>query len=84
MLAECSVPDYATECHGDPAAARSTKREIKGSGNTPEAVRTTTAETYKENVLTNAKSSIRKETVSLVDDRLLENVDFDERLSQQI
>jgi hypothetical protein len=83
MLAGWSVPG-ATECHGDPAAARSTEREIKGLGNTPEAVRTTTAGTYRENVLTNAKSSIRKETVSLVDDRLLENVDFDERLSQQI
>jgi hypothetical protein len=84
MLAGWSVPGYATECHGDPVAARSTEWEIKGLGNTPEAVRTTTAGTYRENVLTNAKSSIRKETMSLVDDRLLENVDFDERLSQQI
>jgi hypothetical protein len=61
-----------------------TEREIKGSENTPEAVRTTTAGTRRKNVLTNAKSSIRKESVSLVDDDLLDNVDFDESLSQQI
>jgi hypothetical protein len=84
MLAGWSVPDYATEWHGDPAAARSTEREIKGSETLPEAVRTTNAGTYRETVLTNAKSSIWKETVSLVDDGLLENIVFDERLSQQI
>ena len=84
LLAGWSVIDCATEWLGDPAAARSTELEIKGSEILPEAVRTTTAGTHTENILANEKSSTRKETVSLVDDGLLENVDFDEPLSQQI
>jgi hypothetical protein len=84
LLAGWSVIDCATEWHGDPATARSTEREMEWSENTLEAVRTTSAGIYTENVLANAKSSIRKETVSLVDNGLLENVDFDEPLSQQL
>lgn len=43
---------------------------------TPEAVR------GRKEVVANAYSSTRKETTLLVDDGSLDNIDFDERLSQ--
>jgi hypothetical protein len=52
--------------------------------NTLGAGRTTIAVTSREEVVANAKSSMLKETIPLVDDGLFENVHFDERLSQQI
>ena len=46
--------------------------------NTPEAVR------GRNEVVADADSSVRKETTLIVDDGLLDDIDFDERLSQQI
>ena len=46
--------------------------------NTSEAVR------GREDVVANAESSIAEKNVLVVDDGLLDNIDFDERLSQQI
>ena len=46
--------------------------------NMPEAVR------GRNEVVADADSSMRKETTLIVDDGLLDDIDFDERLSQQI
>jgi hypothetical protein len=54
------------------------KREVEVKMKTPEAVRS------REEVVADANSSTRKETTLVVDDGLLEGIDFDERLSKQI
>jgi hypothetical protein len=84
MLAGCSVYDYATHLPDDSAASHLTERGVEGDMNTPEAVQNTTAVSSKEAVVTNADPSMRKETMLVVHDGSLDNIDFDERLSQQI
>lgn len=84
MLAGWSVSGYATEWSGDAAAARLTTRDIEAAVHTPEASRTTATTNSREEVVTNVESSMRKEMMPLVDEGLFEDVDFDERLSQQI
>jgi hypothetical protein len=49
---------------------------VEGDVNTLEAVRSTTAASSREAVVANADSSIRKGTVLVVDDGLLENINF--------
>ena len=84
MLAGWSVSDLTAQWSDNSEAARLTEREMEAELDTPQAVRTTTATTNREQVALNAESIMRKETVLVVDDELLERVDFDERLSQQI
>jgi hypothetical protein len=79
-----SVYDYVTRLPGDSAAAHLTERGVEGDMSTPEAVQNTTAASSRETVVANADSNMRKETVLVVHDGLLDNTDFDERLSQQI
>jgi hypothetical protein len=78
MLAGWSVSDHATQWSSDPAAAHLLERDTEVKMNTPEAAR------GREEVVANAKSSIAKKDMLVVDDGLLNNIDFDERLSQQI
>jgi hypothetical protein len=78
MLAGWSVSDHATQRSSDPAAAHLLEREAEVKMNTSEAIR------GREDVVANAESSIAKKNVLVVDDGLLDNIDFDERLSQQI
>jgi hypothetical protein len=61
-----------------------TEQKVEPDMNAPEVGRTTTAVISGEEVVANAKSSVLKETTPVVDEGLPENVDFDERLSQQI
>lgn len=84
MLAGWSVSDLAAQWSGVSEAARLKEREMEGELDTPQAVRTTTATTSREQVAVNSESTMRKETTQIVDDELLENVDSDDRLSQQI
>jgi hypothetical protein len=60
------------------------EREVEDEVKLPEAVRTTAAATSREEVVANPESSMQNETMLVVDDGLLENVDFDESLSQHI
>jgi hypothetical protein len=46
------------------------EREVEIEANTPEAVRS------REQVVANAESSVRKETMWVVDDELLEYIEF--------
>ena len=78
MLAGWSVSDHATQRSSDPAAAHLLEREAEVKMNTSEVVR------GREDVVANAESSIAKKNLLVVDDGLLDNIDFDERLSQQI
>jgi hypothetical protein len=78
MLACWSVSDHGTQRSSDPAAAHLLEREAEVKMNTSEAVR------VREDVVANVESSIAKKNMSVVDDGLLDNTDFDERLSQQI
>jgi hypothetical protein len=78
MLAGWSVSDHATQRSSDPTAAHLLEREAEVKMNTSEAVR------GREDAVANAESSIAKKNMLVVDDGLLDNIDFDERLSQQI
>jgi hypothetical protein len=78
MLAGWSVSDHATQWSSDHAAAHLLEREAEVKMNTPEAAR------RREEVVANAESSIAKKNVLVMDDGLLDNIGFDERLSQQI
>ena len=66
----------------DLEAARLKEREMEGELDMPQAVRTTTATSSKEQVAVIAESIMLKGMMQAVDDGLLENVDFDECLSQ--
>jgi hypothetical protein len=65
-------------------AARPTEREKEGELDSLQALRTTTATSSREKVIVTAEPIVLNGTVQVVDDGSLENVDFDERLSQQI
>jgi hypothetical protein len=84
MLAGWPESGCALKWSINSASAHLTEQKLEGDVNAPEVVRTTTAVTSGEEVVANAKSSVLKETIPFVDEGLLENVDFDERLSQQI
>ena len=66
----------------DLEAARLKERKMEGELDMPQAVRTTTATSSKEQVAVIAESIMLKGMMQAVDDGLLENVDFDECLSQ--
>jgi len=57
---------------------------MEGELDMPQAVRTTLATSSKEQIAVVAESIMLEDMMQAVDDGLLENVDFDERLSQQI
>jgi hypothetical protein len=84
MLAGWPESGCALKWSINSASAHLTEQNLEGDVNAPEVVRTTTAVTSGEEVVTNAKSSVLKETIPVIDKGPLENVDFDERLSQQI
>lgn len=84
MLAGWPESGCALQWPVNSASVHQTEQKVEGDVNAPEVVRTAIAVTSGEEVLTNAKSSGLKETILDVDEGLLENVDFDERLSQQI
>lgn len=50
----------------------------------PGGAHNSTAATSGEEIVADAESSVGKEAMVGIDDGLLDNVDFDERLSQQI
>lgn len=83
MLAGWSEFDGTTRRSGDPATAHLTEQNVDKI-NTQEVVRTTTAAISGKEVMADVEPSMRKGTMLVVDDGLLENVDFEERLSQQI
>jgi hypothetical protein len=84
MLAGWSVSDLGAEWSDDSVTASPREREVKGKLDTPQTLRPTTAATGREEVVTIAESGMPNKTVLAVDSGLLENVDFDEPLSQQI
>jgi hypothetical protein len=84
MLAGWSVYELGAQWSDVTEAARLKEREMEGELDMPQAVRTTTATSSKEQVAVIAESIMLKGMMQAVDDGLLENVDFDERLSQQI
>lgn len=83
MLAGWSVSEVAIQRPDDFAVASSTEREVEGEVTTPGAAPNTTAAASGKVVVSNAEASPRKETTVVVDYGLLENLDFDERLSQE-
>jgi len=84
MLAGWSVSELGAQWSDVTEAARLKEREMEGELDIAQAIRTTTATSSKEQVAENAESIALKGMMQAVDDGLLENVDFDERLSQQI
>lgn len=81
MLAGWPESGCALQWPVNSSSARLTEQKVEGTENASEVVRTVTSG---EEVLAHAKSSGLKETMPVVDEGLLENVDFDGRLSQQI
>lgn len=84
ILVGWSVSDHAIEYSRNVAMAISTEREAEGEVTAPRDARTTTAPSNGDDVVSSAEASMRNEAMVNVDEGLLENVDFDERLSQQI
>jgi hypothetical protein len=84
MLAGWSVSELGAQRSDVTETALLTEREMEGELDTPQALRTTTATSNREQVAVIAEPIMLKGTMQIVDDGLLENVDFDERLSQQI
>ena len=84
MLAGWPESGCALQWPVDSASAHLAEQKVEGDVNAPEVVRTTISVASGEEIVANAKSSGLKETILVVDEGLLENVDFDERLSQQI
>lgn len=84
MLVGWSIPGYAAQWPGGPVVGHLKDGEVKGEVSTPGAVRTTTLATSRVDVVVNVETSMREEKQLVVRDDLLENVDFDESLSQQI
>lgn len=84
MLVGWSISDYAAQWPGGPVVGHLMDGEVEGEVSTPGAVRTTTLATSRVDVVANAETSMWEEKQLVVDDDLLENVDFDESLSQQI
>lgn len=84
MLAGWSEFDGTTRRSGDLATARLTEQNVEDKKTTQEVVRTTTAAISGKEVMADVEPSMRKGTMLVVDDGLLDNVDFEERLSQQI
>jgi hypothetical protein len=84
MRRKRSVSDSASHLSIDFAIAHLTEREAKSKVHAPEAAGTITAATSREEAVVNAESSMRYEIMLVLDHGSLENVDFDERLSQQI
>jgi hypothetical protein len=84
MLAGWSEFDGTTRRSGDPATAHLTEQNVEDEINTQEVVRTTTAATSGKEVVADVEPSMQKGTMLVVDDGLLENIDFEEPLSQQI
>jgi hypothetical protein len=84
MLAGWSVYDLGAEWSDNSVTASSREREVEGKLDTPQTFRTITAATDREEVVTIAESGMPDKTMLAVDSGLLENVDFDEPLSQQI
>jgi hypothetical protein len=84
MLAGWSVSELVAQWSDVTEAAHLKEREMEGELDMPQAVRTTTATSSKEQVAVIAESIMLKGMMQAVDDGLLENVDFDERLSQEI
>lgn len=76
--------DATTRRSGNPATAHLTEQNVEDEMDTQEVIRTTTAATSGIEVDADVEPSMRKGTMLVVDDGLLENVDFEERLSQQI
>lgn len=84
MLAGWSELDGTTRRSGDLATTRVSQQNVEGEMNTPEVARTTTAATRGQDVVADTESRMWKESMLVVDDGLLDDVDFEERLSQQI
>ena len=84
MLAGWSEFDGTTRRSADPAIAYLTEQNVEDEMNIQEVVRTTTVATSGNEVVADVDPSMRKGTLLVVDDGLLENVDFEERLGQQI
>jgi hypothetical protein len=84
MLAGWSVSDLAVQHSDNFTVASSTVQEPESGVTTPASAQNTTAATVGEENVADAGSSVEKEAVVGIDDGLLDNVDFDERLSHQI
>jgi hypothetical protein len=82
MLAGWSVSDLGAEWSDNLVTTVPEGRAVEGELDTPHTLGTKNAATDREGVVAGTGSSARTETMLAINGGLLENVDFDEPLSQ--